>query len=71
MRLCRVFGCELAGIQPLEVNEEITVLAHTLMKEAGLPKRATTDALHIATAAVRGMAYLLTWNCTHIANPAL
>ncbi len=28
------------------------------------------DALHIAIAAVNGMDYLLTWNCTHIANAA-
>jgi hypothetical protein len=27
--------------------------------------------LHIAVAAVHGMDYLLTWNCTHIANAAL
>jgi hypothetical protein len=26
------------------------------------------DALHIAVATVHGMDYLLTWNCTHIAN---
>lgn len=26
------------------------------------------DALHIATATVHGMDYLLTWNCKHIAN---
>ena len=27
------------------------------------------DALHIATAAVHSMDYLLTWNCRHMANP--
>ena len=26
------------------------------------------DALHIALAAVTGMNFLVTWNCTHIAN---
>lgn len=26
------------------------------------------DALHIALAAVNGMNFLVTWNCTHIAN---
>jgi hypothetical protein len=36
-----------------------------------LPERAAVDALHIAVAAVHGMDYLLTWNCTHIANAAL
>jgi len=36
-----------------------------------LPSKAATDALHIAVAAVNGVEYLLTWNCRHIANPAL
>jgi hypothetical protein len=36
-----------------------------------LPEKAAADALHIAIAAVHGMQYLLTWNCTHIANVAL
>ena len=26
------------------------------------------DALHVAVAAASGMEFLLTWNCTHIAN---
>jgi len=30
------------------------------------PRRLLT--LHIAVAAVHGLDYLLTWNCTHIAN---
>jgi len=33
-----------------------------------IPERAEVDALHIATAAVHGIEYLLTWNCRHIAN---
>jgi hypothetical protein len=36
-----------------------------------LPAKAAADALPIATAAVHGMQYFLTWNCTHIANVAL
>lgn len=27
--------------------------------------------MHIAIAAVQGIDYLLTWNCTHIANAAI
>jgi hypothetical protein len=38
------------------------------LREAVLPSKAAADALHIALAAVNGMAFLLTWNCTHIAN---
>ena len=30
--------------------------------------KAQVDALHIATAAHHRIDYLLTWNCTHIAN---
>src|SRR6266511_5774382 len=33
-----------------------------------LPEKAVIDAAHIAIAAVHGMHFLLTWNCTHIAN---
>jgi hypothetical protein len=33
-----------------------------------IPKKASTDALHIAIAAVNGIDFLLTWNCKHLAN---
>lgn len=46
-------------------------LAQALLAEVPLPERATLDALHIGLAAVHGMDYLLTWNCTHIANATL
>ncbi len=36
-----------------------------------LPAKASVDALHIAVATVHGVDYLVTWNCTHIANAAL
>ena len=36
-----------------------------------LPAKAAADSLHIAIATVNGMDYLLTWNCTHIANATL
>jgi hypothetical protein len=36
-----------------------------------IPKRAGTDAIHIALAAVHGVDFLLTWNCKHIANAAI
>ena len=38
------------------------------MVRGPLPEKAAIDALHIGVAAVHGMDYLLTWNCTHIAN---
>jgi hypothetical protein len=39
-----------------------------LVVAGAVPHQAEIDAYHIAIAAVNGMEYLLTWNCTHIAN---
>ncbi|MFO0928411.1 MAG: type II toxin-antitoxin system VapC family toxin [Gemmataceae bacterium] len=61
----------LAGIPLLEMGPEIADLADALMRNVPLPQRAAADALHIATAAAHGIQYLLTWNCTHIANVTL
>ena len=51
-----------------EVTRETIDLAAALVAGAGVPRKANEDALHIATAATNGLDYLLTWNCTHIAN---
>ena len=61
----------LSGIPLLEQKAEAEELAEALVRGVPLPAKAVADALHIATAAVHGMRYLLTWNCTHIANVAL
>jgi hypothetical protein len=55
----------------LEQTEAAVALAQTLLERVPLPERAAVDALHIAIAVVHGIDYLLTWNCTHIANAAL
>ena len=52
----------------LDINDPVTRLAIAIASEARLPKKAATDALHIALATVHGMDFLLTWNCKHIAN---
>jgi len=61
----------LAEVPLLEVTTGAESLAGALLEEVPLPPKAATDALHIAVAAVNGVEYLLTWNCRHIANPAL
>jgi hypothetical protein len=43
-------------------------LSRILIERGAIPNKAEVDALHIAIAAVNGIEYLLTWNCTHIAN---
>lgn len=55
----------------LGVTEDAERLAPLLLKAAGLATNAATDALHMAIAAIHGMDYLLSWNCSHIANAAI
>lgn len=61
----------LQDLPLLNISEEATALARTLMRTVGLPSGAGADALHIALAAWHGMDYLLTWNSAHIANAEL
>ncbi|MCY2963083.1 MAG: type II toxin-antitoxin system VapC family toxin [Planctomycetota bacterium] len=61
----------LEGVPVLAQTPEAETLATMLLKEVPLPPKAANDALHIAVAAVNGIAYLVTWNCTHIANATL
>ena len=61
----------LQGIPLLTLSEAAVGLAQALVEQGPLPANAVVDALHIAIAAVNGMHYLLTWNCTHIANAAI
>ena len=61
----------LRQFQRLDITEEVETLAADLVVGIPLPPKAQADALHIAVAAVNGMNYLLTWNCTHIANATL
>ena len=58
----------LDDIPLLQLGPEIDAVAAEIMSRAILPLKAQVDALHIATAAHHRIDYLLTWNCTHIAN---
>ena len=64
-------GDEEAAARRLRFVEEVRKLAHELLSQKALPAQAAVDALHVAVAVVNGMDYLLTWNCTHIANAAV
>ena len=61
----------LDGIPVLLVSDDASEFADRLLASAILPAKAATDALHVALAVLSGMDYLLTWNCTHIANAAI
>lgn len=60
----------LQNVRVLNASPDAYLLADDLLHIAGLPRKAEVDALHIAIAAINGADYLLTWNCTHIANPS-
>lgn len=61
----------LRDLPLLEMTPEAVALAQQLVRTAALPAKAAGDALHIALSAVHGVDYLLTWNCTHIANATM
>ena len=58
----------LEGIPVLPVNPDADVVADEIARRALMPASARIDALHVATAALAGVQYLLTQNCRHIAN---
>lgn len=58
----------LADLSELKISDEAESLTEKLLGEGVVPRKAATDAAHIAVAAVGGMDFLLTWNCKHIAN---
>ncbi len=58
----------IEGLMELRATDAILVLGRELIGRSALPAKAEIDAYHVAIAAVNGIEYLLTWNCTHIAN---
>ncbi len=60
----------LQDIRSLTISDEAKHLAIRLVADGGIPVHAEADALHVATATVHAMDYLLTWNCRHIDNAA-
>ena len=52
----------------LDITPEATELASGILASGKIPRKAASDALHIATAAVHQMEFLVTWNCVHLAN---
>ncbi len=58
----------IGDIPLLRVSPEARALTLALIANHALPPKAEADAYHVALATVNGIEYLLTWNCTHIAN---
>ena len=61
----------LKAVPVLDATSDAMQLAEALAQAGAVPTEAVVDATHIAIATVHGMAYLLTWNCAHIANATM
>ncbi len=55
----------------LEITPEIGVIAADILALKIIPRRAVTDAAHIAVATAHRIDYLMTWNCVHLANAVI
>lgn len=58
----------LHGLPELHADSKAVALAKELIDRKAVPSEYPDDALHIATAALNGMDYLVSWNFKHIAN---
>ncbi|MFW6162458.1 MAG: type II toxin-antitoxin system VapC family toxin [Planctomycetota bacterium] len=56
------------GLPVLQPVDEIRTLATAYERELGLAPSARTDLVHLAYAVLYETDYLVTWNCTHLAN---
>lgn len=61
----------LDSIPDLDVPPETDALSKNLSKLLQIPQKAQADAAHLALTILHRITYLLTWNCTHLANPVL
>ncbi len=68
VRMAKTRLAVLKSFPLLDLRDDASELARALIESGPLPRKAVGDALHIALAAIHGMDFLVTWNCTHIAN---
>ena len=61
----------VSDIAMLDGSAKSEELAALLVERLAVPVSQPRDALHIATAAVHGIRFIVTWNFKHILNPHL
>lgn len=59
---------EIITFSSLELNKKVQEVAKVYKEELKIPDKSLRDVVHLATAAVHNIDYLITWNCTHLAN---
>jgi hypothetical protein len=58
----------LSGVPVVDVDEAIADIVDTYIKHHVMPADPAGDALHLALASFHKCDFLLTWNCSHLAN---
>ena len=59
---------ELKDFPHLELNDEVEKMARVYVEKLDIPEKSFRDTAHLAAACVHNIDYLVTWNCTHLAN---
>ena len=52
----------------LDLSATVEKMAQVYVEKLKIPPKALRDAVHLAVASVHRVDYLVTWNCSHIAN---
>jgi len=58
----------LSGISLVDIPDDIANIIDVYISNHLMPKERVGDALHLALASYHKCDFLLTWNCSHIAN---
>jgi len=59
----------VSNLQKVPIEEEVKRIVRIYIANKLMPSDTVGDALHLALASFHKCDYLLTWNCSHIANP--
>jgi hypothetical protein len=58
----------IQGVPLLAMTEDVAGLARLLVRDKVMPAPVAGDAVHVASATVWAMDYMLSWNVRHLAN---
>jgi len=52
----------------IKLDNKVEEMAKIYMERLDIPEKSFRDAAHLALASTHNIDYLVTWNCTHLAN---
>jgi len=59
----------ITAVTVLPMTDEMVGLAEVFVRQRVMPGPLHGDCLHVATATIAGVEYMLSWNVRHLANP--